>query len=102
MLSACARATGAEPEFAWVPDEVLRQVGVRQWSELPLWRTQEGVWRVAASRAADAGLICRPIADTVRDTWRWLSSGSAAADGERAGEIGLSPEHERLVLQMVS
>jgi len=102
MLDACAAATGVRPEFVWVPDEVLLRLGVRQWSELPLWRIHDGVWRVDASRAAAAGLFCRPIADTVLDTWEWMSSSGAASDNERASEIGLSRKRERFVLEAIS
>lgn len=34
--------TGSTTELVWVPDERLLAVGVRQWSEMPLWRTHAG------------------------------------------------------------
>jgi 2'-hydroxyisoflavone reductase len=34
-----------------------------------------GTWRVAADRAAAAGLRCRPVAETVADVWAWLRDG---------------------------
>jgi 2'-hydroxyisoflavone reductase len=102
MLGACREVTGGAAEFVWVPDEVLVALGVRQWSELPLWRTFPGVWRVDSSRALEAGLRCRALAETVRDTWAWMrESGGAVLDGERAGEIGLSRERERAILAAV-
>jgi 2'-hydroxyisoflavone reductase len=69
LLGACTAATGAlGPEFVWISDEELLRAGVRQWSEMPLWRTFDGVWRVNASRALGAGLVSRPLAEMVRDT----------------------------------
>ena len=101
MLQACAEVTGAGAEFVWVPDEQLVAAGVRQWSEMPLWRTFPGVWQVSGVAAQSHGLFCRPLAATVADTWAWLQSTGEALDDERASEIGLSRERERQVLASV-
>lgn len=102
LLDACAEATGTNPDFVWVPDEKLAALGVRQWSEMPLWRTTPGVWRVDSSRAQAAGLACRPLAETVRDTWEWLQAAGSIGRHERATEIGLSPQREQQILAAVS
>lgn len=99
MLSAYVEMTGSDADLAWVPDDVLLAHGVRQWSELPLWRTFEGVWGIDATRAADAGLACRPIADTVRDTWAWMQAQPESSEQhERAAETGLGAEREAAIL----
>ncbi|MEU5940265.1 NAD-dependent epimerase/dehydratase family protein [Micromonospora sp. NPDC047548] len=98
LLHACADATGAAPVFTWVPDQMLLGHGVRQWSELPLWRTFEGVWKVDATKAEGVGLHCRPLYETVADTWRWLKTTGATRSHDRAAEIGLSMEKEARVL----
>jgi hypothetical protein len=54
--------------------------------------------KVDSSRAADAGLQCRPLAATVRDTWAWMQAASDLGDNERATEIGLIAERERKLL----
>jgi len=102
LLAACADATGGNAEFVWTADEVLVAHGVRQWSEMPLWRTAQGVWAVDSARAASEGLHCRPLAETVRDTWAWMQSGGDLGDHERNGEIGLSADHERELLSAVA
>ncbi|RRS01279.1 NAD-dependent epimerase/dehydratase family protein [Glycomyces terrestris] len=97
LLDACAKATGAAPDLVWTPDEVLLEHGVRQWSELPLWRTSPGTWDVGSAKARAAGLATRPLADTVRDTWEWMRD--AELDGnERSAEIGIAPEKEQRIL----
>ncbi len=101
LLQACAAATGASPEFVWVPDELLLRMGVRQWSEIPLWRTFPGVWRVDSSRARSAGLASRPLPETVRDTWQWLGTTPSVPDHQRATEIGLAPSREQEILAAV-
>jgi nucleoside-diphosphate-sugar epimerase len=102
LLAACAGATGSDAEFVWTPDEVLNAHGVRQWSEMPLWRTARGVWAVDSSRAASAGLRCRPLAETVRDTWAWMQAAGDLGGHDRAAEIGLSAERERELLTAVA
>lgn len=72
MLGACIDATRSDAQVEWVDDAFLIANGVRQWTEIPLWRTHPGTWQVDSTRAATAGLRCRPIATTVADTWKWL------------------------------
>jgi 2'-hydroxyisoflavone reductase len=97
FLDACAKATGAAPELIWTPDEVLVEHGVRQWSELPLWRIALGTWDVSSAKARAAGLSTRPIADTVRDTWEWMRT-MELDENDRSGEIGIDPEKEQQIL----
>jgi nucleoside-diphosphate-sugar epimerase len=99
LLDACAVATGAAATFRWIPDERLIELGVRQWSEMPLWRTFPGVWQVASDGAERLGLNCRSITSTVIDTWQWLTQSAPSRRNERSGEIGLSPDRERAILR---
>ena len=102
MLAACAVSTGSAAEFAWVSDEQLLACGVRQWSEMPLWRTSPGVWRVDSSAARARGLSCRPLAATVDDTWSWMQDGTTRLTDERTSEIGISREREEQILACVA
>jgi hypothetical protein len=46
-----------------------------------------------------AGLRCRPVAETVADTWRWLQQiGGAAPQRPDRPAVGLDPEVEAKVL----
>jgi nucleoside-diphosphate-sugar epimerase len=101
MLRACAEVTGSGAELVWVADEHLLAQGVRQWSEMPLWRTFPGVWQVDPGAALAAGLTCRPLDATVAATWAWLRSSGSVLGDERAGEIGLSREREEQILASV-
>jgi len=102
LLRACIETTGSDAKPRWVPEAELLRLGVRQWSELPLWRTFDGVWRVDAQRAARAGLSCRPVSETVHDTWTWMAQAAVDLSNERAGEIGIAPEKERAVLAVTA
>ncbi|MFF4991489.1 NAD-dependent epimerase/dehydratase family protein [Streptosporangium saharense] len=97
FLSACRKATGSTAELVWVDDPFLRKHGVKEWTELPIWRDYDGTWHVDASRAHSAGLTYRPIEETVADTWRWLQTG-AVVSSERSAELGISTEREQQIL----
>jgi hypothetical protein len=84
----------------WVEPEVIETAGIEAWTELPVWVPphSEGAslhdGDVSAIYAA--GLICRPVTETVADTWAWLQ-----AEGDPpVGRIrhGLDPDREREVL----
>ncbi|TQF07639.1 NAD-dependent epimerase/dehydratase family protein [Kitasatospora acidiphila] len=98
FLEACMTATSSTGELVWVPDEVLLRSDLRQWSEIPLWRTHPGVWQVDGTSAVAAGFRSRPIAETVADTWAWLSQGNLPVPHARWGEHGISPEKEINIL----
>jgi nucleoside-diphosphate-sugar epimerase len=102
LLSACAQVTRSQAGFIWVPDDQLLAYGVRQWSELPLWRTFPGVWRVDSATARAQGLMCRPLVDTVADTWSWMQGGNRWPADERANEIGISRDREQQILANVA
>jgi 2'-hydroxyisoflavone reductase len=98
LLQACAEVTGSEAEFTWVSDAELLDAGVRQWSQLPLWRIFPGVWQVDSSAAQSVGLSSRIILDTVADTWAWMESDPADYADQRSAEIGVSPDLECQIL----
>ena len=98
LLRACAKVTNSDAEFVWVPEEQLLAHGVRQWSEMPLWRTFPGVWQVNSAAAAAKGLSARPLAATVADTWSWMQEADVLSVDERAGEIGISRQREEEIL----
>ncbi len=91
LIDACVAVTRADTEPVWVDPDWLSQRGVQQWTELPLWRTNQGVWAVDSSQAFDAGLRCRTLQDTVVDTWAWMNSGGTAITGD--GEAGRAADH---------
>lgn len=97
LLETCKRVTGGTAELVWVDDGWLAAQDVRQWSEIPLWRTSAGAWAVSSPRAEDAGLVCRPLAATVADTWEWLQGEDLMPHGRQA-EIGIDPAKERALL----
>lgn len=102
LLEACIEATGSAARLDWVDSGFLeQQEDLGFWTELPIWIPPGDVpWAKDTSRAEAAGLRCRPLRETVRDTWAWL-----AADGGQVARSyvpkrphGLSEEKERALL----
>ncbi len=98
FLAACLRATSSTGQLVWVPDEELLKHQVRQWSEIPLWRTHAGVWKIDAASAYAAGFTSRPLSETVTDTWAWLKRGNLPVPHARWDEHGITPEKESQIL----
>jgi len=97
LLAACREVTGGAAELIWVDDQWLSEQEVTPWTEIPLWRTAARAWNVSSARAEAAGLSCRPLRDTVADTWAWMQR-EEPMPHERAAEIGIDPVKERRLL----
>jgi len=76
LLQACVRATGSDARLVWVSESDLQAHGVEPFTQVPCWVPETGEFagflEADTSRAAHAGLVCRPVTDTVTDTWQWL------------------------------
>ncbi|MGW2930340.1 NAD-dependent epimerase/dehydratase family protein [Streptomyces sp. NPDC001156] len=109
LLDACVQVTGAQAELCWTDPDVVLGAGIEPWTQLPVWMPpgSEGHGALHAadvSHAVAAGLRCRPVTETVADTWSWLKAlGDGGAPGEapqRADRprVGLDPAVEAKVL----
>ncbi|GAB2733025.1 NAD-dependent epimerase/dehydratase family protein [Kitasatospora kifunensis] len=106
MLTACVAATGSDAELIWVDDDRLLAAEVQGWTELPLWAAEfedgkpVGIWQADSRKAQAAGLRCRPIEETVRDTWAWLQERGPREKPylQRDIPLGTDPEKERRIL----
>jgi len=102
MLRACIDETAGvaerPAEIVWVDEKWLVRQGVTQWTELPLWRDAAAPWEMKVGRAEAAGLRCRPLADTVHDTWAWLRDGGRPVPHERFAEHGIDPGKEAALI----
>jgi len=94
-LCMTASYSGAEP--VWVSTEPLVAAGVDPGMGIPLWIGEPGYDafnNVDSSRALAAGLVVRPVVETLRDTLSWdLARGGPAPDKE-----GLSRTEEHRLL----
>lgn len=76
FLDACAATTGGRAELRWTDPDRIQEAGVQPWTELPVWVPEgEGhdfMHGGDVAKALAAGLTCRPVEETVADTWTWL------------------------------
>lgn len=98
FIGLCKTATYSDAETVWISSQRLIASGVDPGMGIPLWVAEPGYDafnNVDSSRAAAAGLVCRPQVDTLRDTLSWdLGRGGPAAEGL------LAVEEERLLREL--
>jgi nucleoside-diphosphate-sugar epimerase len=99
LIDALVAASPSSPEPAWTDDDALEAHHVSPWIGLPLWipasdADSAGFLAYDASKAQQAGLRVRPLAQTVDDTAAWL----ATRDNTDAWKNVLDAATERAIL----
>jgi nucleoside-diphosphate-sugar epimerase len=103
LLDACVQATGGVAELRWTAPDAILAAGIEPWTDLPVWvppgELYDTVHQGDVSRALATGLRCRPVEDTVADTWHWLRTlGGQAPRRPDRPPVGLDPAVEAKVL----
>lgn len=114
LLDACVQVAGGPAagspaaegpaELRWTDPEVVLAAGIEPWIQLPVWvppgsESHDAMHRADVSRAVGDGLRCRPVAETVADTWSWLQGiGGTAPQRPDRPVVGLDPSVEAKVL----
>ncbi len=101
LLDICVRVTGSAAELRWTPPETIAAADVSPWTDLPMWAPPGTDFHAAihagdVTRAHATGLRCRPVTETIEDTWTWQQS-VPEADLHLAD--GLSEEAEARLLK---
>jgi 2'-hydroxyisoflavone reductase len=93
-LETCVQVAGAGAALTWVEEAFLLEQGLQPWAELPLWIPDgsNAALNIHLGKAQAAGLVCRPLVETVRDTLAWHQT---RADGFKRA---LAAEREAEVL----
>jgi len=105
LLDACVRVTGGGAELRWTAPEVILAAGIEPWLQLPVWvppdsELHDMMHGSDVSKAVRHGLRCRPLSETVADTWSWLQDiGGTAPQRPDRPVIGLDPDVEEEVLR---
>lgn len=104
LLGPCADVTGSDATLTWVDPEFLLARDVAPWVELPIWVPPVGdlawLYLTDASLAHRSGLVCRPVRDTVSDTWSWLQDhpGWTQVAAANRTRVGMEPQREAELL----
>lgn len=103
LLEACNDVDGGHAELVWLTPEAVQAAGASGWSDLPIWVPPDseltGLHTADVSAAYAAGLVCRPVHETVADTWQWLATAGRSKPRSDRAPVGLSPEVEAALLQ---
>ncbi|MFG2290570.1 NAD-dependent epimerase/dehydratase family protein [Streptomyces sp. NPDC048595] len=104
LLESCVKVTGSDAELRWTAPEDVLAAGIEPWSELPVWlppgELKDAIYGADVSKALATGLRCRPVGETVADTWAWLRSiGGTAPQRPDRPAVGLAEEKEAAALR---
>ncbi|WP_415950734.1 NAD-dependent epimerase/dehydratase family protein [Streptomyces sp. KLOTTS4A1] len=104
FLDSVVDVVGSDAELRWTEPQVILDAGIEPWTQLPVWvppgsDMHDALHTSDVSRALATGLRCRPVRETVADTWAWLQAigGTAPQRPDRPGK-GVDPEVEAKVL----
>ncbi len=108
LLAAAQATLNPAATLRWVDEAFVLAQGVAPWSDMPVWLPRESaaMHQVSVARLQATGLVCRPLADTLRDTAAWAAATDAeqalqptAAAGPPRAAVGLAPEREAALLR---
>ncbi|GIE98759.1 reductase [Paractinoplanes rishiriensis] len=103
LLETAAEVTGGRAELRWTDPETIAAAGIEPWTDLPIWlppgELHDFLHGGDVTDTLAAGLRCRPVRETIADTWAWLQSlpGEAPQRPDRPA-VGLDPAVEAKVL----
>jgi 2'-hydroxyisoflavone reductase len=101
LLDTCKLVSASDARFKWASVEFLNQNHVAPWSDMPAWLPDTGedagFASVDISKAIKAGLLFRPLEDTVRDTLEWAKAYPVG----HVWSAGLKPEREKELLGLL-
>ncbi|UCD17253.1 MAG: NAD-dependent epimerase/dehydratase family protein [Candidatus Zixiibacteriota bacterium] len=97
LFQAINNTCNRKASLVWMPEKFLLDHDVEPWIELPMWLIEErGMMATNVAKVFSAGLICRPLEETIRDTLEWHES----RPGEMEYKIsGMKPEREAELLR---
>ena len=76
LLEIAYDVTNSDAELVWFSPEEIETAQIWPWIELPIWVPPTGdlagLHDGDVERAFQAGLKCRPVRETIQDTWNWL------------------------------
>jgi 2'-hydroxyisoflavone reductase len=102
LLEACVEVTGSDAELVWVGERELEAAGAQPWTQLPCWVPETGEFagflESDTRRAVATGLRCRPVRETVADTWCWLQEAGLPPQRGDRDVHGLPADLERRLL----
>jgi 2'-hydroxyisoflavone reductase len=98
LLDTSCQVTESSAELVWFTPEEIDAAGIAPWTELPIWVPPAGelagLHDCDVSASLRAGLRCRPIRETIQDTWDWLQREGPPVQRVDRPVHGLNPQRE--------
>jgi 2'-hydroxyisoflavone reductase len=99
FLQSCVDEIKSNATLVWRSDDVLLNVGISPWVEMPLWipdsmADMRYFTEVDCGKAFQNGLQCRPLDETIRDTLAWHNARGVVT----TLRAGLDPAKEKTIL----
>jgi 2'-hydroxyisoflavone reductase len=104
LLDTANTITGGHADLHWTDPQPILDAGIQPWMDLPIWLAPDTddyhlLHHGDVTKALNAGLKNRPVAETVADTWTWLHSiGGTAPQRPDRPTLGLDPARETAFL----
>jgi 2'-hydroxyisoflavone reductase len=103
LLDTANAVTGGRAVLRWTDPGRILAAGVQPWTDLPIWvppgPDHDFLHGGDVGRAVGAGLRLRPVADTIADTWSWLTALPGTPEPtSRRPPVGLSAAAEAALL----
>ncbi|WP_110180951.1 GNAT family N-acetyltransferase [Nocardioides solisilvae] len=109
LLGACRAAVaqdGPAAELVWLTPREVAAAGATGWNDLPIWTPPDsdlaGLHHGDVSAAQEAGLRCRPVEETVADTWEWLRAEGMPAPRTDRPPLGPAPAVDRALAELAA
>jgi len=103
-LELCKATTNSAADFTWVTPEFMLEQGIAPWTEMPIWISPDmyGFYGFDTSKARAAGLTCRPMSETVADTWTSILSEAQSVLPPGRIPPGINREKELNILALAT
>jgi 2'-hydroxyisoflavone reductase len=103
LLEAAIETTGSDAELVWIDPGTIAAADIDRWTELPGWvppgDRYAGLLSTNVERAYATGLRCRPMEQTIADTWAWLLTvGRVPPTPPGQPPLGMDPVKEQALL----
>jgi 2'-hydroxyisoflavone reductase len=94
FLNACINITGSNASLTWVSEDFITSHDV---DHIPVWTPMDwrGIFQVNCTRAINAGLLFKPLEQTIRNTLDW----HATRPSDYELKVGLKPDREKELLE---
>ena len=98
LLDVSREIAKSNAELVWFTPGDIDAAGIAPWTELPIWVPPTGplagLHDCDVDAAVATGLRCRPIRETIEDTWGWFQNEGPPDQRDDRPVHGLDPTRE--------